>query len=971
LPDNNNITEKILDLLKKAGVNIFELDKLVITAQQFNNILIDLERTANLFGKNLSTVRDELNAISVNFSLTQNVAKQFYQTMHDFGGIAIKDSKDQLAILQIVRNAYGPDENQIQQGITVLQKLIASNSDQQNQLVKIIQLKKMAMDGDKDANKLLQEQSEMLARNARLFVLLGHESGKTREEIGAMMMFAKSQSDADPLGEIIRKYNEAQMQIKNTPLVFMNMVAQIDAEKDKLTTIIQSLQGAFSSGGAWVNEAILGLYGPSSFVPKVETPEQKATREMQVNQALMEKAKVLNNAASAKVSALDTSVLSGEEEVAMAAKANLDDFVEEQKQKIALELYKEMMKANPNMDVTVAHQKSQEDAQKVVGHGPQKSSSYLLLSAFQEQKKNAETQLPGVEKFIEEGQEELADLREKVERNKIGAEYNPQVQAELNEDQARIAVLEAGLDAAKQTKEVLEEQAKADFKLFQESIKRHEIEDLIVKSFQDQGRELEKQFGTMRDLNNATSSILKLQAEFGPASAYSNDAAKTFNELQKRSMDYLGGQIEASRAAYEEVSKFNKLVEGAKKGNPEAAKKLAEESIKIDESELGKLQKAMQGAKNAEDKAEINTHIQYIEERMQRARKVIDSGGREGLAEILRDTASLVETGMKRAVEAVASAVENIKTSIENARAPAKELTSQLQAQKEVLDAQVSIADSLVTGLGASAEMRMAQAANSMEQAKSMQNELVSMQQQRADVEKEIAKNGDNDGRLRREVMEIRRQENHLASQILQKQKESLDSVKMLREGYLNAIQAMESGSGVFMEMVVTQEKGLGSLIRNIREVPRVLNTGTAVGPGAEKGVFGIGGLMGGTTGARGEYDNRLMVNSAQDLSKTINMLSNAVERFSSALPNMSALGFEGNKFQGAFIAGETGPTTALGARQASSAMQSADLASSFKEAFGDQMRPLAEAFKDGLETVFKSAFAEFRQEITDMIGDR
>jgi hypothetical protein len=379
----------------------------------------------------------------------------------------------------------------------------------------------------------------------------------------------------------------------------------------------------------------------------------------------------------------------------------------------------------------------------------------------------------------------------------------------------------------------------------------------------------------------------------------------------------------------------------------------------------------MQGAKNAEDKAEINTHIEYIEERMQRARKVIDSGGREGLAEILRDTASLVETGMKRAVEAVASAVENIKTSIENARAPAKELTSQLQAQKEVLDAQVSIADSLVTGLGASAEMRMAQAANSMEQAKSMQNELVSMQQQRADVEKEIAKNGDNDGRLRREVMEIRRQENHLASQILQKQKESLDSVKMLREGYLNAIQAMESGSGVFMEMVVTQEKGLGSLIRNIREVPRVLNTGTAVGPGAEKGVFGIGGLMGGTTGARGEYDNRLMVNSAQDLSKTINMLSNAVERFSSALPNMSALGFEGNKFQGAFIAGETGPTTALGARQASSAMQSADLASSFKEAFGDQMRPLAEAFKDGLETVFKSAFAEFRQEITDMIGDR
>lgn len=959
--------EELIKFLNSIGVNITQFDKLVQTAQQFNVVLIDLERTGNLYGKSLKTVRDELNAISVNFATTQNVAKQYYQLLHELQGIAIKDSKDQLAVLQLVRDAYGPDEQQMQQGIQLLQKLISSNSDQQNQIVRIIQLKKMAMDGDKGAIKLLEEQGDRLARNASLFALLGNESGKTREEIGAMMQFAKAQTEEDPLGEIARKFNQAQMQIRNTPAVFQNMIAQIDSEKGKITQVMQGIQSVFSGAGAAINETILNMYGESGVGKAGETAEEKAERESKLSASLIGGSKKLQMDAASKVSALETSTLSGNLDEAKAAKDSLDAFVEEQKKSIIEQLKNKLTAIG--MDEKLAQDQAEQDAQKIVElSGVQRSAS--LVTKFEEQKKYAQEQLPELSKQIEEKQKELADLQASVEENKMGGVYNPQAQAQLNEDQARIAALSAAIEAAKQIEAELDKQAKMDFRSYTERSRKLQVDDLIIKSIQDQNRELEKQFGTMRGLNSATASILKLQGELGGASAYSNDAARTFNELQKQSMDYLGGQIEASRRSYEEISRFNKLVSEAKTGSPESAKMLAQESIKLGQSQIAELQKSLPGASD-EQKPQIEASIKYIEERMARANAVIAGGGQEVISEMLRDTSELVDAGMKKAAEAVANSVENIRKSIENARAPAKEITSQLQAQKEVLDAQVSIADNLVTGLGASAEMRMAQAANSMEQAKSMQNELISMQQQRAEVEKKIAEGGDTDGRLRREVMDIRRQENSLAAQILQKQKESLDSVKMLREGYLNAISAMESGSGVFMEMVVTQEKGLGSLIRNIREVPRVLNTGTTVGPGAEKGVFGIGGLMGGTTGARGEYDNNLMINSAQDLSKTTQMLSNAVERFSSALPNMSALGFEGNKFQGAFVAGETGPTTALGARQASSAMQSADLASSFKDALGDQMRPLAEVFKNGLETVFKSAFDEFRKEISDMIGSR
>ena len=85
-----------------------------------------------------------------------------------------------------------------------------------------------------------------------------------------------------------------------------------------------------------------------------------------------------------------------------------------------------------------------------------------------------------------------------------------------------------------------------------------------------------------------------------------------------------------------------------------------------------------------------------------------------------------------------------------------------------------------------------------------------------------------------------------------------------LREGYLDAIQAMESGAGVFTEIVVNQDKNLGSLIRTTAEVPRVLRTGAGSGGLTQSTGFGPGGITGGSDPRSEEYGKSVLTNFEQ-----------------------------------------------------------------------------------------------------------
>ena len=55
----------------------------------------------------------------------------------------------------------------------------------------------------------------------------------------------------------------------------------------------------------------------------------------------------------------------------------------------------------------------------------------------------------------------------------------------------------------------------------------------------------------------------------------------------------------------------------------------------------------------------------------------------------------------------------------------------------------------------------------------------------------------------------------------------------------------MQSGAGIFTELIVSQDKSLGALIRTTQEVPRVLRTGAGSGGITSATQFGPGGLSG------------------------------------------------------------------------------------------------------------------------------
>jgi hypothetical protein len=69
---------------------------------------------------------------------------------------------------------------------------------------------------------------------------------------------------------------------------------------------------------------------------------------------------------------------------------------------------------------------------------------------------------------------------------------------------------------------------------------------------------------------------------------------------------------------------------------------------------------------------------------------------------------------------------------------------------------------------------------------------------------------------------------------------------KQIREGYLDALSSMMEGAGVFAEIVVDQEKNLGTLLRTAKDMPTSLRTGAADGRGAEMSTFGVGGIQAG-----------------------------------------------------------------------------------------------------------------------------
>ena len=190
-----------------------------------------------------------------------------------------------------------------------------------------------------------------------------------------------------------------------------------------------------------------------------------------------------------------------------------------------------------------------------------------------------------------------------------------------------------------------------------------------------------------------------------------------------------------------------------------------------------------------------------------------------------------------------------------------------LNSEYQKIQAQISLMDSLAVGIGANAAARQQAAQNLIEQVRVVKEEEEKVLALKAEYEAQEARAVK--GSREQQIAAAGRQQaqnqyNDLKTKEVNLTKQALDMTQRLREGYLDAIQAMESGAGVFTEIVVNQDKNLGSLIRTTAEVPRVLRTGAGSGGLTQPTGFGPGGMTGGADPRSEEYGKSVLTNFEQ-----------------------------------------------------------------------------------------------------------
>lgn len=171
------------------------------------------------------------------------------------------------------------------------------------------------------------------------------------------------------------------------------------------------------------------------------------------------------------------------------------------------------------------------------------------------------------------------------------------------------------------------------------------------------------------------------------------------------------------------------------------------------------------------------------------------------------------------------------------------------EAAVSLAEAQVSLADNLSMGLAASAEMRMEavrqmgttidllrnkmelidrerdrqienrnKAQEAMSAAKQSQDEVAA---KRAFEQYEMAQGS---------LIGLATERLNLESTIYGKMQQQASMLRALREGYISAIAAMNTGAGVFSKIIIDQNKNLGTLLRSTGSVPIAIRTGSDAG---------------------------------------------------------------------------------------------------------------------------------------------
>lgn len=352
--------------------------------------------------------------------------------------------------------------------------------------------------------------------------------------------------------------------------------------------------------------------------------------------------------------------------------------------------------------------------------------------------------------------------------------------------------------------------------------------------------------------------ISGLGADIGDQSA--NDSAFVLQMRQSMDRELKSKQaiLEIEKARLELIQRGQSQAQA----NPADREKAAQELLSGFEAQAAEAQKLIDAEKNTGKKAELQAQQDDAKKNAQAVADALKAGQYDQVETMIEQQR---QSAISASNDVTKTTRENNRKILDSSVARFKSEFDMRQSEVSQIEAQLSLMDSVASGIGASAEMRAAAVQKMGEQVSTVENEMAELTRKQQDfvnkaaeaeqrlVEAQAAGNQKDIEAANNAIMankeaaaDAQKKLNEADTKRLGLIKQQLDMTKQIREGYLDALSSMMEGAGVFAEIVVDQEKNLGTLLRTAKDMPTSLRTGAADGRGAEMSTFGVGGIQAG-----------------------------------------------------------------------------------------------------------------------------
>lgn len=352
--------------------------------------------------------------------------------------------------------------------------------------------------------------------------------------------------------------------------------------------------------------------------------------------------------------------------------------------------------------------------------------------------------------------------------------------------------------------------------------------------------------------------ISGLGADIGDQSANDSAFVLQMRESMDRELKSKQAILEIEKARLELIQRGQSQAQA----NPADREKAAQELLSGFEAQAAEAQKLIDAEKNTGKKAELQAQQDDAKKNAQTVADALKAGQYDQVETMIEQQR---QSAISASNDVTKTTRENNRKILDSSVARFKSEFDMRQSEVSQIEAQLSLMDSVASGIGASAEMRAAAVQKMGEQVSTVENEMAELTRKQQDfvnkaaeaeqrlVEAQAAGNQKDIEAANNAIMankeaaaDAQKKLNEADTKRLGLIKQQLDMTKQIREGYLDALSSMMEGAGVFAEIVVDQEKNLGTLLRTAKDMPTSLRTGAADGRGAEMSTFGVGGIQAG-----------------------------------------------------------------------------------------------------------------------------